>query len=87
MSFNPDSSKQAQEAIFSRKLQKTCHPFIYFNNRSVKQAPSQKHLGRILDTKLNFQEHLRNILNKINKTIGLLRKMQNILPRGSQLTI
>ena len=41
----------------------------------------------ILDTKLNFQEHLKNILNKVNKTIGLLRKLQNILPGGPLLTI
>ena len=74
MSFNPDPSKQAQEVIFSRKIQKTCHPSIYFNHKSIKQVPSQKHLGLILDNKLNFQEHLKNILNKVNKTIGLLRK-------------
>ena len=41
----------------------------------------------ILDTKLNFQEHLKNILNKVNKTIELLLKRQNILPRGPLLTI
>ena len=35
-----------------------------------------------LDTKLNFQEHLKNILNKVNKIIGLLRKLQNILAHG-----
>ena len=87
MSFNPDPSKQAQEVIFSRKIQKTCHPSIYFNNKSVKQVPSQKHLGLILDNKLNFQEHLKNILNKVNKTIGLLRELQNILPREPLLTI
>ena len=87
MSFNPDPSKQAQEVIFSRKIQKTCHLSIYFNNKLVKQVPSQKHLGLILDNKLNFQEHLKNILNKVNKTIGLLRKLQNILPREPLLTI
>ena len=68
MSFNPDPSKQAQEVIFSRKIQKSCHPSIYFNKKSVKQVPSQKHLGLILDNRLNFQEHLKNILNKVNKT-------------------
>ena len=47
---------------------------------------SQKHLGIILDTKLNFQEYIKNILTK-DKTIGLLRKLQNILPRASLLTI
>ena len=35
----------------------------------------------ILDNKLNFQEPLQNILNKVNKTVGLLRKPQYILPR------
>ena len=40
----------------------------------------------ILDTKLNFQKHIENILTKVNKTIGLLRKLQNILPQGSSLT-
>ena len=41
----------------------------------------------ILDRKLNFEEHLKNILYKVNKTIGLLRNLQNILPRGPLLTI
>ena len=86
-SFNPDPSKQVQEVIFSRKVQNTCHCSIYFNNKLVKPVPSQKHLEMILDNKLNFQEHLKRILNKVNKTIGLLRKLQNILPRGPLLTI
>ena len=87
MIFNPDPSKQVQEAIFSRKIQKSCHPSIYFNNKSLKQVPYQKHLGRILDNKLNFQEHLKNILNKVSKTIGLLRKLQKILPHEPLLII
>ena len=87
MSFNPDPNKQAQEVVFSRKVQITCHPSIYFNNKSFKQVPSQKNLGLILGSKLNFQEHLKNILNKVNKSIGLLRKLQNILPHEALLTI
>ena len=41
----------------------------------------------ILDTVLNFQEHLKSMLNKISKTTGLLRKLQNILSREALLTI
>ena len=41
----------------------------------------------ILDTKLDFQEHLKDKLSKIIKTIGLLRKLQKILTRPSLLTI
>ena len=32
-------------------------------------------------TKLGFQGHLKNILNKVNKTICLLRKLHNTLSR------
>ena len=87
MSFNPDPSKQAQEVILSRKHQKISHPSIYFNNNPIESFSSQKHLGMILDTKLNFQEHIKNILTKLNKTIGLLQKLQNILAQESLLTI
>ena len=35
MSFNPDLNKQAQEVIFSRKLNKPSHPKIVFNSAPV----------------------------------------------------
>ena len=38
-SFNSDPSKQAQDVIFCLKIQKTCHPSICFNNKSVKKGP------------------------------------------------
>ena len=72
ISFNPDPSKQAEEVIFSRKLQKISHPSIYFNNNPIEQVSSQKHMGMILDAKLSFQEHIKNLLTKVNKTIGFL---------------
>ena len=40
-----------------------------------------------LNSKLNFQENFENILNKVNKTTGLLRKLQNTLPKPPLLTI
>ena len=87
MTFNPDRSKQAQEIIFSRKLKKATHPPLLFNNNNVSQVNSQTHLGVILDVKLTFEEHLKNVINKTNKTIGLLRKLSNLLPRQALVTI
>ena len=75
MSFNPDPSKQAQEIIFSHKIKKLPHPSLVFSNNNVLQTSSQKHLGVTLDVKLTFDEHLNNVLNKVNKTIGLLHKL------------
>ena len=55
--------------------------------KNVSQASLEKHLGLTLDNKLTFDEHLTIVSNKIRKTIGLLRKLQNILPRPARLTI
>ena len=87
MSFNPDPSKQVQEIIFSRKTKKNYHPLLRFNNSIVPQSPYQKHLGIFLDAQPTSKEHLKVITTKVNKTIGLLRKLQNILPRLALMTI
>ena len=87
MSFNVDSSKQAQKVIFSRKTKKEYHPPFTFNNSNVSEINSQKHLGVVLNNRLSFEDHLKMILNKINKTMGLLRKLQNIQPRSALLNI
>ena len=65
MIFSPDPCKQVQVVIISHKLQKISHSSIYLNNNPIGKASSQKHLGLILDTKLNFQEHIINILTKV----------------------
>ena len=41
----------------------------------------------LLDVKLHFQGHHRNIYSKVKKTIGLLWKLHNTLPRLPLLTI
>ena len=86
MSFNLNPSKQAQEIIFSRKTKKEYHSLLAFNN-NVSVTNSQKHLDVVLDDRLSFEDHLKMISNKVNRTIGLLRKLHNILPRSALLTI
>ena len=45
--FNPDSTKQAQGIIFSRKISKRNHPGLMFNNNKVNLTTIHKHLGII----------------------------------------
>ena len=40
----------------------------------------------LLNAKLDFQGQLKSILKKVNKTVGLLRKLHNTLPRLPLLT-
>ena len=44
-------------------------------------------MGITLDFKLTFEEHLNNVLTKVNKVIALLRKLRNILPRATLIII
>ena len=85
MSFNPDSPKIAQEVFFSRKIKKPIHPGLIFNNNQV-QTPYQKHLRMFLDGKLNFGEYVKYIANKVKSSVGLLLKLQKLLPRRSLVT-
>ena len=60
---------------------------MFFNNNNVSHVNSQTHLRVILDVKLTFEEHLKNVFNKTNETIGLLKKLSNLLPRQALVTI
>ena len=52
-----------------------------YSRMMVKSSFSQKNLGMVLsNTKLDFHLHLNNVQSKVNKTIELLHKLQNILP-------
>ena len=60
---------------------------LRFNNSIVSQSPHQKHLGIFLDAQLTFEKHLKIITTKVNKTIGLIQKLQNVLLRLALRTI
>ena len=85
MLFNPDPTKPAQEVIFSKKKITQIHPVIRLNNIQVERVPYQKHLGILLDEKLNFKQHVDNAILKINKGTFFIKKFRHSLPRKSLL--
>ena len=58
-----------------------------FNNNILTPSDSHKHLGLILDKKLNFNNHLSDKISKANKGIGIIRRLYKILPRSSLVNI
>ena len=85
--FNPDATKQTQEVTFSRKIKKTTHRPLFFNKAILSQTNSPKHFGVTIDLKLTFEEHFLNIFKTVNRTIGLMRKLQSVLPRITLVTV
>ena len=45
-------------------------------NKPLKSTQIHKHLGMMLDSNMTYEHHIKSILNKVNKTIDLLRKFQ-----------
>ena len=87
MNLNPHHSKQTQEVLFNRKIQKVLHPKSLFKNADVSLTNSQKHFRVVLDFKLTFHDHLDIVFTKVRKTIGILRTLNSILPRAPLATI
>ena len=87
MSFNPDPNKLATEVILSHKINQVVHPPGFFNNLPVTTQPSTKHLGMILDSKLNFELHLEDKICKAHRGIGLIKRLQCDLSRKTLLNI
>ena len=98
MSLDPDSSKQDQEVICSRKTNEVYHSpnevyqlpnevYLIFNSSTVIQTVSQKHINTILDSRLTFNDHLNSVLSKTEKAMGLFCKLQKILSKPALMTI
>ena len=66
MSFNPDTSKRAQEVIFSRKINDVNHLRLLFKNTPVQNLSTPKHLRTYLDQELTFKHHINE---KISRSI------------------
>ena len=61
MIFNPDTSKQAEEVIFSWKTKKNTIFSLIFHNAIVSQTDSKKTPRVTLDSKLTNEEHLLKV--------------------------
>ena len=69
------------DVLFSKETKSATHPPLFFNTIEVKLTSARKQLGLNLDSKLAFNKHIADKMNRAMKGIGLLRKLRSILPR------
>ena len=79
ISFKPDITKQAQKVILLWKSLKADHPKVYFNDASVAHTNCEKLLGKYLDEKLNFLQHIKGKTSKANRCIRVIQRLRRIL--------
>ena len=78
MEFN---ATKTQEVIFSAKRIKPHHPNLFLGDTEVERRSEHKHLGLILDSKLNFQSHIREAIMKARRGIGIIRYLSRYVSR------
>ena len=72
---------------FLEKSSNITHRIIHFINVQVQRANQQRHLGIILDEKINFKSHIDKVLTKASKGIAVIKRLRNSLLRKSLITI
>ena len=87
MQFNSDRNKQARELYFSKKAGNQKLLDLTFNNSNVALSPPVRHLGMLLDSRLNFNENVLSKGNKYNTIIGFIKNLSIHLPREALLRI
>ena len=78
MQFNADKT---EEVIFSMKRNKPYHPVLKLGNEEVSRKNEHKHLGVILDDKLNFQSHIKEAVAKARRGIGIIKYLSRYVNR------
>ena len=79
-SFDPDIIKEVQEAYFFSQTSKA-------KSLNISLVHASQTLRMFLDCRLDFKEHVQNVLNTVSKTIGLIDNFKKILSRLPLITI
>ena len=87
MQFNSDPKKQANEVISSWKSNKCTNLPVTFSNNIIATYSHHKHLGVVLDSKLDFNICIEREIRKCNTITELIRRLSVCLPRKTLLTM
>ena len=83
MQFNADKT---EEVIFSCKRNKPIRPGLKLGEEVIASKLEHKHLGVILDSKLNFKSHIREAILKAHRGIGFfINTFQNMYQERSSI--
>ena len=67
--------------IFSTKRIKPDHPPLNLGDDVISQTLEHKHLGMVLDSKLDFKSHLREAIVKARRGIGMMKHLSRYVSR------
>jgi hypothetical protein len=78
--FSPPKTK---ELVISRKREPPTHPVSHLDNQPIQKVTQHKHLGLNLTSDLTWAIHIKEIADKANRRLGILRSLKYKLDRLS----
>ena len=79
MKLNADKT---EEVVYSCKREKSIYPVLKLGDEIISTKSEHKHLGFVLDSKLNFKSHIREANLKARRGIGLTKYHSKYVSRG-----
>ena len=62
-------------------------PEVKLGNCNIKRVKETKTLGVIIDDQLKWNAHIGNVVTKVSKAIGMIRRMKNIVPQSTLISV
>ena len=75
------SADETEEVILSAKRLRPQHPSLKLGNDEIIKVREHKHLGVVLDSKLNCRSHIKEAILKARRGIGIIRHISRYVSR------
>ena len=62
-------------------------PDITLGNDNIKRVKETKTLGIIIDDQLKWNTHIDNVVAKVSRAIGLIRRMKMFVPQATLISV
>jgi len=86
-SLNTKKTNYIVFSSFRKKITEDPNQIIILNNIPIKRVAQTKFLGIILDEHLKWHPHINLVQNKIAKSIGIIKRLKNVLPSQTLKTL
>ena len=62
-------------------------PQVKLGNCNIKRVKETKTLDVIIDDQLKWNAHIDNVVTKVSKAIGMIRRMKNVVPQSTLISV
>ena len=69
----------------NRKLSNTSSVAVHVNGNTIENVEHFSYLGVTLSTTMTWNKHVTNLSSKINKRLGLLKRIRHLQPHNARL--